>query len=86
VARTNKKTTKIRLVEIDDWCAVYVDGKSVYQGHDCDVGRFLSVLEDAGVKLNADIQTGYAEQDEDEAHETGGLPDNIADLKSPGFA
>ena len=38
-------TKQINIVWWDDWIALYIDGKSVYQGHSLDETRLLDLLE-----------------------------------------
>lgn len=74
---------KLRLVEIDDWCALYKDGKSIYQGHSVhSVSHFLEILEENGIKLDLDFATIQGgPEDEAAAHDNGQLPQHVAGLR-----
>lgn len=79
----SKKKPKLRLVSIDDWCSLYLDGKSIYQGHRLDLDRFFDVLLAAGVSTCLDFKSlqGTA-GDEDCAHDLGTLPEYSEDLEA----
>ncbi len=78
---TNNKP-KIRIVSIDDWTAVYIDGKSVYQGHEISTHHLLfDVLPENGIRLDLDISwVEGGPEDEAEANECGNLPDEAGNL------
>jgi hypothetical protein len=78
----SKKKPKLRLVSIDDWCALYLDGKSIYQGHSLELDRFFAVLEENGVSTCLDFSSRQGSAtDENKAHDLGNLPDYEEELE-----
>ena len=69
-------------VDGDDWCALQVDGKSVYQNHSMTLEEFANVVKfisgDSPWVIE-DIKFKYA--DLDWLYEKGTFPENLADVK-----
>lgn len=63
----------LHYVDADDWAAVYVDEKCVFQGHSIPRHVWLELLEDGPYEVDASMA------DSDHAYlvagETGGFPD-----------
>lgn len=76
-------STSVTILTIDDWCAVYVDGKSVYQGHNVPLWTLKSVV--SGIVRLENInesQYDYHPVLESWANATGRLPDTLGEVES----
>lgn len=65
-----------------DWEVIYIDGKSVYQGHECNRYTFLQLTEEWGIVSTDITQYEASDSDEDQLLGTGHFPENSVDLLS----
>ncbi len=75
---------KLRLIGTDDgdWFALYLDGKSIHQGHDISIDQFFNLLRANNVSVCLDYSSAEAgPQDSERATERGSLPKTLDDLK-----
>lgn len=69
-------------IDGDTWCALYMDGKSVFQNHSVTLKDFYNVAKykfGDSPWLIGDIKFEYA--DADWLYERGAFPENLADVK-----
>lgn len=73
------------ILRLDDWLAIYVKGESVFQDHNIEPVELLRLAEKYEF-LSSELVERYAdEEDEEEANESGGLPQSVFDLKTEYF-
>lgn len=72
---------KVIILEVDDWVAIYVNGESVYQGHNIRPLEFLKLSETYNFK-SSQIHKEYLEDgpDRDKVESFGSFPQKISDL------
>lgn len=69
---------RVVYAKVEDWCVLYVDGESVFQGHSIDIGSYAYYVTNGPHKLEV-----YSDIPEVEEYvmETGEFPPTFVEFK-----
>lgn len=74
------------LLRSDNWMGLFVDAQLVTEGHKISLPEFLELAETYKFSSSELVDSYMEEDDEKEANECGGYPQNQSDLKHDYFA